>query len=330
MTEETLPPRQIIKPPPRQFQFTFDEIDAIRAHARERRAGLHGDHKSLPIGFGGTQLLHEGVLELPHDMIAAEKVSTLDNKPLALFDKNNWQRDSRDVVDFLQPAIRLASLFLTHKALAEYWHTICFEGRSLITVAQRTGQRSDADGAERIETIDAKVRWHTILANKMSDLIEQVSGKITFRFDEDIGQDGFLGQHAYLDNPLNIEIYRITICMDIYSAAKRLLASRYPDLNAILRLNFKLAIILVHELAHSLEMRYGTHKGPNYEAHYPGHGFAEAGYAWEQTVLGGVVGSINNHADGLQGLYVLDFNRPEVEGVAKFHAVRMSYIWGMQ
>jgi len=131
---------------------------------------------------------------------------------------------------------------------------------------------------------------------------------------------------------------------DYYVAAKKLNQLKYPDLAQVLRFQFGLAVLLVHETCHAIELAH-IRKRPEVvpdEAYDPqweqwiGHEpyfydsvRPELGLTWEMYMFGGRILPINDRVDCLHGLCVFDWpdkNAAFDPNSREVHTIPMTYI----
>jgi len=131
---------------------------------------------------------------------------------------------------------------------------------------------------------------------------------------------------------------------DYYVAAKKLSQLKYPNLAQVLRFQFGLAVLLVHETCHAVELAH-IRKRPEvvpdeaydpqweqwigHEPYFYGSVRPELGLTWEMYMFGGRILPINDRVDCLHGLCVFDWpdkNAAFDPNSREVHTIPMTYI----
>lgn len=132
----------------------------------------------------------------------------------------------------------------------------------------------------------------------------------------------------------NLQRSNVRLHSDFYIIAKKLSTMKYPDPAQQLRFNFILATLIIHELAHAIELSQWRNRAPSpYEPFLLHHNEAELGRMWESYMFGGQIAPINDRVDGIYG--VATWNWPRSFGEMDpertiCHALPMSYIEKLQ
>lgn len=105
----------------------------------------HFVRRARELGFDARSLVSQGVLTV-HPALTLEPAPTLQDSIHALFRRNHWYGNARDVYQALKPALQLATLFPTEESISTFFHTLGFGKRIAFTYA---GKWSDAKAKER-------------------------------------------------------------------------------------------------------------------------------------------------------------------------------------
>lgn len=231
----------------------------------------------------------------------------------------NWRPNRVQIHEFLKPALRLASLWLTHKAVARYWHTVAFATRKPII--------NPVDGSS-MSYIHHPVRWSSQAADEWRNFLDSQAKyvKIIFAGDSSYGRTSTRRVHP--ERP-----YTVSLRYDFHASAVKLSCKgSKPDPNEVLRYHFFFALVLTHEITHFVHM--SQYFQPDRKVMYGLNGLTESGDAWETDMFGGVVRTIQDPsyrdrnfdyrwtADRRWGLYV--------ESAGVMYAIPMRYILAVQ
>lgn len=109
----------------------------------------------------------------------------------------------------------------------------------------------------------------------------------------------------------------IRIHADYYIIAKKLSQLKYQEVSQKLRFNFLFAVLIIHELAHSIEGMHMKNRAEQWldwhtsryykEVYWLDWQESECGRAWEETMFGCHIAPINNRVDGSHGIGVSDW-----------------------
>lgn len=235
---------------------TFYDIKSQRMLSNEQVK-----HPSNGFGFDPAELIAHGVLSNLTDIPFDNRHSTLDNDILPLFKFEDWDFQRRDIYEVLKPALRLASLFLSHKATSSFWHTICFGTR--IQVLDSIGESIPCGHHNILQIcVPYAVPWSPSGEERFSNILARRAAVTTFRFDEELGKgiERCYGEYVcgfWYKNTAISKQYRdlpghhnfISLCTDVYASAKRIKALKPPDPDAVLRFNWCVTLFLLHEIA---------------------------------------------------------------------------------
>lgn len=256
--------------------------------------------------------------------------SSLTNDIHPLFDRSCFDDTPDAIYDQLTPGLQLATLFLTQPVCMQFWVTLAMGKR------RHDPEMSARDGRPS-QRIDQHVELTKERAKTVIDLINHL-GKdkmVHFRFNNRLlsvnntKEDGYAyGVSAPICDYKGIDteyhgVSRSTVRSivrfhaDYYVVAKKLSQLKYPDMSQKLRFNFGYAVLLVHELVHSIEGIHFRgradqwvdfqHSGYYREPYWLDWGESELGRAWEETMFGGHLQPTNGRVDGSHGLAVADW-----------------------
>ena len=311
---------------------------AVRAHVKRKRA-----ESALPkpwassecfefYGFKPQELNEKGAIAL-RDC----RLSNLYNDIHPLLGSDRFDDTPDAIYDALKPALRLASLFLSQPACMQFWVTLAFGERiDDPEMSQIHGQR-----CRRIRSHVklTEERASTIICH-LHDLGKK--GLIHFTFRQDLLHTRLWGCSAPIYEYRHQELTKSVIRLhsDHYVVAQKLRTLRYPELSQQLRFFFQFAVLLVHELAHSIEGAFVKLRHNEWDElqrtkvyiepfFFDWRRSPECGKAWEQVTFGGEIQPINYRADGSHGLGFSDwpprssFLDPDRR---TWYSVSMSYI----
>ena len=310
---------------------------------RLRRNSLQEPHGFRPQEVNGT-----GAVSLEDC-----RPSNLNNDIHPLLDRSHFDDVPDAIYDQLIPGLRLATMFLTQPICMQFWVTLALGHRSVdLTMSEQHGKTSQ------------RIKNHVVLTQQRADsLIKRIknlgeSNRIHFRFKHNLAstrsQAGAWGVSDPICDYRGIQkeahgqsaaVVRsiIRLHADYFTVAKKLSQLKYPEVSQKLRFNFQFAVLVMHELAHSIE---GIHiqqradqwidwhtsrfyKEPywlDWQSHEYG---SELGRAWEETMFGGEVSPINNRVDGSHGIGTSDWPpRGSFDDSERriWHTVSMDYI----
>ena len=281
--------------------------------------------------------------------------SNLTNAIHPLFDRACFDDTPDAIYDELMPALRLATLFLTQPICMQFWVTLAMGHRS-----------NDAEMSAKNGKQSQRIRKHVELtAEKARVVIEHIKGigkskLIHFRFNRHLqalsGSDDKGSAYAIslpicdykgLDSEchnMKGSLVRsiIRLHADYYVAAKKLSQLKFQEVSQKLRFSFGFAVLLVHELAHSIEGIHFSkrdhqwldwHSSQYYkEPYWLDWHEAECGRAWEETMFGGHLQPINSRVDGSHGIGIADWpfgGSDEEPQSYRWWTVSMDYIENM-
>ncbi|KAI9656783.1 MAG: hypothetical protein M1821_003422 [Bathelium mastoideum] len=291
--------------------------------------------KKLQHGFDPVQVMRKHAISLPRSY--PSRTSTLNNEILPMFRWENFNDCALDVYEQLKPALRLSSLFITHRASSAFWHTL-FYGKRLPCEEMSTRY------GRKCTRIKADVPWEKTKADELYQHLESLSKQVHFHFDL-LKKASISPSYTYgycnivqdYTNPLpadnGCQKARVCLHTDFYTTAKRLsiLDKRNVDPAMVLRFNFFLAVNITHEIAHFVEL------GHNYpvrlgEVFLNDDTWAECGAAFERKTFGGRIHPISARIDSAYGLATYDWSVDSEDSAEQsIHwTIPMTYIANIQ
>lgn len=278
--------------------------------------------------------------------------SNLTNKIHPLFDRSCFD-DTPDVIyDQLIPALQLASLFLTTPICMQFWVTLAMGKRTVDPEMSAINGKLSQRIANHVELTAERAR--SVI--KHLDMIGR-SKLIHYRFHRQLQtlENTNVEGNAYavsmpicdykgidtechgVDGRVVRSIIRFHA--DYYIVAKKLSQLKFQEVSQKLRFSFGFAVLIVHELAHSVEgihFRERDHQwldwqSSNYyrEPYWLDWHESECGRAWEETMFGGQIQPINRKVDGSHGIATADWpfgGRDEDPQNYRWWTVSMKYI----
>lgn len=252
-----------------------------------------------------------------------------------VFREENFHGCSDDVYYQLEPALRLSTRLLLSKGTSSFWHTLMFGKREFcVSTSARKNQNC--------YRIRSDTSWTEEWANAFKERLDKFAGQVHFFFHttpmQNYGSYASMGlvedcgfaQALQIDqSEQKFERSKICLHSDFYTTAKRISMLKYPDFAAVLRFHFFLAVVLCHEVAHSLE--YAMHPGHISEVYYYSDDWNEAGEAFERKVFGGRIQPISSRIDCAYGIATIDWPIKNLESQDNvYHAVPMEFIMSLQ
>lgn len=253
--------------------------------------------------------------------------SNLSNDIHPIFDRSCFDDTPDAIYDQLIPGLRLATMFLTQPICMQFWVTLAMGDRS------NDSEMSAANGK-----LSQRIRSHVKLteerARTVLQHIESVgrSKLVHFRFNRQLTTVEDHGEAYGISLPIcdyqgiDTEYHKIDrshvrslirIHSDYYVAAKKLSQLKFQEESQKLRFSFGFAVLIVHELAHSIEgihFRNRAHQWIDWhsskwykEPYWLDWKVSECGRAWEETMFGGHVQPINSKVDGSHGIGIADW-----------------------
>lgn len=253
--------------------------------------------------------------------------SNLSNAIHPIFDRSCFDDTPDATYDQLIPGLRLATMFLTQHICMQFWVTLAMGDRSNDSEMSAVNGKLSQRIRSHVELTDERAR--TVLQH-----IESVgrSKLVHFRFNRQLTTVEDHGEAYGISLPIcdyqgiDTEYHKIDrshvrslirIHSDYYVAAKKLSQLKFQEESQKLRFSFGFAVLIVHELAHSIEgihFRNRAHQWIDWhtskwykEPYWLDWKVSECGRAWEETMFGGHVQPINSKVDGSHGIGIADW-----------------------
>lgn len=292
--------------------------------------------RPVKLGFDPVELIKKQAVTFAEDVISPG--CTLENDVHPIFRPENWHGCPDNIYEVLKPGMRLATLLLTSRATAHYWHTLVFGER------EPCPKTSEAYG-QPCHRIREDVPWsaerHAAFNNFLSNQLDTVY----FSFHNQplppetvYASMGLVRDYKNgLLRKMNDKCHTSRICLhsDFYTTAKKLSLLRYREPAMVLRFNLFLAICLSHEIAHFCEVSGPPHDHPllsEPEVFWGDNMWTESGIAFETKVFGGRIHPLSSRIDCSLGLACLDYPLKELydkdENV--LYALPMDYVLKLQ
>ncbi|KAL8736945.1 MAG: hypothetical protein Q9181_002171 [Wetmoreana brouardii] len=284
-------------------------------------------------GFRPEELLWYGAIDLKDC-----KDSNLSNDVHPLLQRNCFDDTPDHVYDQLIPGLRLASLFLSHPACMQFWVTLAKGERRVDHEMSRrcgtTRHRISRNVPMTEENVSEVIGYIKSLGEAKAFHFTFADG-LTFRGEAAFGTActvcDYKSEGRQTDS---VQRCNIRLHSDFYVIAKKLSTMSYPDFAQKLRFNFIFATLVVHELAHAIELSQWRNRAPSpYEPFLLHHNEAELGRMWECYIFGGQVAPINDRCDGVFGISTWNWPRTFGEWDPErtiCYALPMKYIEDLQ
>ncbi|KAL9607808.1 MAG: hypothetical protein Q9167_007313 [Letrouitia subvulpina] len=310
--------------------------EAKRVDKRKRDLGVLSDFsKRQKHGFRPEELLWHGAMELENC-----KPSNLTNEIHPLFHRDCFDDTPDPVYDQLIPGLRLATMFLTQPDCMQFWITLAKgERKQDLEMSRRCGQRRHRiirNVKMTKENTDEVIQYIRDLGDAKVIHFTWARG-LLFHGHEAFGTAARVCDFSRENtrNPhTKLQRCHIKLNSDFYVIAKKMSRMKYPDEAQKLRFNFNIAIIMLHESAHTIELSQWLNREPSpYEPFLLHQNDAELGFAWENYMFGGRVAPINDRVDGNFGIGTYDWPLPPGELNPErtiVHSVSMRYIENLQ
>jgi hypothetical protein len=292
--------------------------------------------RPVKLGFDPAELIKKEAVTFAESVVAP--ICTLENDVHPIFRPENWHGCPDNIYDVLKPGMQLATLFLTSRATAHYWHTLVFGERELCP------KTSEAYG-QPCHRIREDVPWSEERHAAFNSFLENQLDTVYFCFHNNplppetvYASMGLVRDYKNgLIRKLNDKCHTSRICLhsDFYTTAKKLSLLRYREPAMVLRFNLFLAICLSHEIAHFCEVSGPHHDHPllsEPEVFWGDNMWTESGIAFETKVFGSRIHPLSSRIDCSLGLACLDYPLKELydkdENV--LYALPMNYILELQ
>lgn len=315
--------------PAKHYQARADIKSQVKKRKREAtlpESSQRGWREEVQ-GFRPEEMVWNGAISFKH---CEPDPSSLTNDIHPLFDRSCFDDTPDAIYDQLISGLQLATLFLTRPVCMQFWVTLAMGQR------RHDPEMSALDGRPA-QRIDSHLELTEERAKAVIDLINKLGRDklVHFRFNNRLQtvnnckEDGYayavsapICDYKGIDTEYhrsNQSLVRsiIKIHSDYYIVAKKLSQLKFPEMSQKLRFNFGFAVLLIHELAHSIE---GIHfrsranqwelfqqSGYYREPYWLDWGESECGRAWEETMFGGHLQPTNGRVDGSHGIAIADW-----------------------
>ncbi|KAL9578263.1 MAG: hypothetical protein Q9212_005828 [Teloschistes hypoglaucus] len=265
-------------------------------------------------GFRPEELVwHDAILKF-EDCLGSD----LDDEIHPLLQRDSFDDTPDHVYDQLVPGLRLATRFLSHPSCMQFWVTLAKGERRVDHEMSRrcgaTRHRISRNAPMTKENVTEVIRYMKGLGMAKAFHFTFANG-LVFQGGAAFGTANMVCDYQSEHNESqqssqrssqkssSVQRCNIRLHSDFYVVAKKLSTLQYPDPPQKLRFNFVLATLIVHELAHAIELSQWRNRAPSpYEPFLLHHNEAELGRMWETYVFGGQVTPINDRVDGLYGV----------------------------
>ncbi|KAL8663582.1 MAG: hypothetical protein Q9202_003770 [Teloschistes flavicans] len=244
--------------------------------------------------------------------------SDLDNEIHPLLHRDSFDDTPDHVYDQLIPGLRLATRFLSHPSCMQFWVTLakgerrvdhemsrrCGDTRHRISRNAPMTKKNVTEVIEYMKDLGMAKAFHFTFANGLVFQGGAAFGTANmvcdYRSEHNENQQS--SQQSSQQSG-SVQRCNIRLHSDFYVVAKKLSTLHYPDPAQKLRFNLIVATLIVHELAHAIELSQWRNRAPSpYEPFLLHHNEAELGRMWETYIFGGQVTPINDRVDGLYGI----------------------------
>ncbi|KAF1364977.1 hypothetical protein EJ07DRAFT_97315 [Lizonia empirigonia] len=292
--------------------------------------------RPVKLGFDPVELIKKQAVTFAEDVISPG--CTLENDIHPIFRPENWHGCPDNIYEVLKPGMQLATLFLTSRATAHYWHTLVFgEREPCPKTSEAYGQPCHRIREDVLWSAERHAAFNNFLSNQLDTVYfsfhNQPLPPETVYASMGLVRDYKNG----LLRKMNDKCHTSRICLhsDFYTTAKKLSLLRYREPAMVLRFNLFLAICLSHEIAHFCEVSGPHHDHPllsEPEVFWGDNMWTESGIAFETKVFGGRIHPLSSRIDCSLGLACLDYPLKELydkdENV--LYALPMDYVLKLQ
>ncbi|USP74297.1 hypothetical protein yc1106_01571 [Curvularia clavata] len=296
----------------------------------------HSKKKPVKLGFDPVDLIKKRAVAFGEN--EPTPVCTLDNDIHPIFRLENWHGCPDGIYEVMKPALQLATLLLTSRATAHFWHTLVFGKR------ERCQETSSAYGQPCFR-IKEDVTWSEERNTIFRDFLSNQVDTLHFYFHHDplppetaYASMGLVKDYKNgLMRKMNHKCHNSRICLhsDFYTTAKKLSLLRYREPAMVLRYNMFLATCLAHEVAHFCEVSGPHHDHPllsEPEVFFGDNMWTESGISFELKIFGGRIHPLSSRIDCKFGLACLDYPLKELYDKDDniLYALPMDYILKLQ
>ena len=199
-----------------------------------------------------------------------------------IFQKQNWEKQAQRAWPLLEPALRLASRFIGEEEMLAFWYHLVWGRQKMQDVSEEFGHDLERFSAEGPPLT-------TLQKQQTSNWLQGFRGK---------QQSPFLKFQAGLLSGDRTDSSRIAWGKTYYFADGGVIMALNSELLELLRVhknfsetqplrvNFWIAVVLLHELGHAVRGSLGSSE---YEPYYGDQVVAEVGHAWGCCAFGGMI-----------------------------------------
>ncbi|EMD91454.1 hypothetical protein COCC4DRAFT_129186 [Bipolaris maydis ATCC 48331] len=292
--------------------------------------------KAVKLGFDPVDLIKKQAVAFGENGPAP--VCTLDNDIHPIFRLENWHGCPDGIYEVMKPALQLATLLVTSRATAHFWHTLVFGKRERC-------QETSAMYGQPCFRIKEDVAWSKERETAFRSFLDNQIDTLHFYFHHDplppetaYASMGLVKDYKNgLMRKINHKCHTSRICLhsDFYTTAKKLSLLRYREPAMVLRYNMFLATCLAHEVAHFCEVSGPHHDHPllsEPEVFFSDNMWTESGISFELKIFGGRIHPLSSRIDCKFGLACLDYPLKELydKDDNVLYALPMEYILKLQ
>ena len=218
----------------------------------------------------------ERLKQLVNQEIPGADANLLKNPIHPIFEKRNWQDSAQDIWPQLQPALRLASRFIDEGEVLAFWYHLVW-GRHLKQDASHQFrfplEGFSVEGPPLTpEQKQRTSRWLNMFGRKQNIAFLDFRAGVGFGYTT----------RTMANNAISVELDWVFLeLLRDHGSGKKILSE-----TQLLRANFLIAVVLLHELAHAVNLYL---RDSIYEPYYDNHAVAELGHAWECWTFGGAI-----------------------------------------
>lgn len=289
------------------------------------RFWLTNSGERVHFGFKGEGLISAKALSLEYRPI---RPNNLEVPIHPLFQLDHWNNTPDDIYEFLKPALRLATMFLSQERCMRWWCTMLLGEREPdMSDIHKFGRPAQRIRAPVPITPGNALTAIEYLWEKGEEVVEGEGHLLSFRFGENLhlswGRgpafaytcpldtwEGPLPTHkTWMDHYSKKKMHRAVVGLhgDYYKQACKLRDLKFPDENQKLRFYFLFAVSLCHEVAHTVESAdlYHGSDTPYFvpEPYVEDMSVRESGCMWEKFTFGGRIFPVNDDVSCRYGLY---------------------------
>ena len=256
--------------------------------------------------FSSRELQEHMALEVPLEVSYKELDKSLQNSIHPLLMRGHWSdevRYSNNVWNCLDPVLRLASRFISEDALMPFFYNLIFKRETLPADYYYPLESFTVGSSITSEQLQLTQSWLQDLGSGTN----QISFEFFIETRTHMKRSGY-SETDLPENTSGIEENEVSkVCLN--QDYLEILHDHFSGIRCLtpcqlLRVRLQMAIIIVHELAHSV---YTLISPSPYEPYFMDQQTSELGRAWECWVFGGIVCSLGGYYDSRAGLLLADW-----------------------